>query len=169
MDFFFEDLPSTSQSTPKKGPEDSRMREDTDHDSLRGKSSSVSTTDIQEQHSRCAPKEPIHDQRVSSGIDDISRRAQELVEKINHNRTSDQNMIDSFQETLIEKVTEMCQQMKEHMYTVYEENSDNMQVKLQELSEVLESCTKLSHELLEASRALASLREGLAISQEIEL
>ncbi|XP_030597911.1 synaptonemal complex central element protein 2 isoform X2 [Archocentrus centrarchus] len=156
MDFFFEDLPSTSQSTPKKGPEDSRMREDTDHDSLRGKSSSVSTTDIQEQHS-------------SSGIDDISRRAQELVEKINHNRTSDQNMIDSFQETLIEKVTEMCQQMKEHMYTVYEENSDNMQVKLQELSEVLESCTKLSHELLEASRALASLREGLAISQEIEL
>uniref|UniRef100_A0A3Q0RJE2 Synaptonemal complex central element protein 2 n=1 Tax=Amphilophus citrinellus TaxID=61819 RepID=A0A3Q0RJE2_AMPCI len=105
----------------------------------------------------------------SSGIDDISKRAQELVEKINHNRTSDQNMIDSFQEMLIEKVTEMCQQMKEHMYTVYEENSDNMQVKLQELSEVLESCTKLSHELLEASRALASLREGLAISQEIEL
>lgn len=48
---------------------------------------------------------------------------------------------------------------------VYEENSNEMQVKLQELSEVLESCTKLNKELLEASRALTHLREGLAISQ----
>lgn len=58
--------------------------------------------------------------------------------------------------------------MKEHMYTVYEENSNEMQVKLQELSEVLESCTKLNKELMEANRALAGLREGLAISQTSE-
>uniref|UniRef100_A0A8C2WL90 Synaptonemal complex central element protein 2 n=1 Tax=Cyclopterus lumpus TaxID=8103 RepID=A0A8C2WL90_CYCLU len=94
----------------------------------------------------------------SSSIDDISRRAQELVEKINDSRTTDQKVLDSFQEKLVEKVTEMCQQMKDHMYTIYEENSNEMQVKLQELSEVLESCTKLNSELAEASQALASLR-----------
>lgn len=54
------------------------------------------------------------------------------------------------------------------MYTVYEENSSEMQLKLQELTEVLESCTKLSKELMEASQALAGLREGLAISQTSE-
>lgn len=58
--------------------------------------------------------------------------------------------------------------MKEHMYTVYEDNGNEMQVKLQELSEVLESCTKLNNELLEANQALASLRDGLAISQTSE-
>lgn len=66
------------------------------------------------------------------------------------------------------QVTEICQQMKERMYTVYEENSDEMQVKLQELSEVLESCTKLNHELQEATRALTCLREGLTISHASE-
>lgn len=66
------------------------------------------------------------------------------------------------------QVTEVCQQMKENMYMVYEENSSEMQLKLQELTEVLESCTKLSKELMEASQALEGLREGLAISQTSE-
>lgn len=59
-------------------------------------------------------------------------------------------------------MTELCQQMKENMYTVYEENSDEMQLKLQELTEVLESCNKLIKDLMEASQALASLRTGMA-------
>ncbi|KAL3995968.1 hairy and enhancer of split 5 [Sarotherodon galilaeus] len=147
MDFGFEDLPSNFQYTPKKGCEVSRMTEDTDCDSSRGESSNVSVTEIQEHHS-------------SSRTDDISRKAQESVEKINQSRISNQKMIDSFQEKLVEKVTDLCMQMKEHMYRVYEENSDKMQVNLQELQEVLESCTKFSHELLEANRALACLREG---------
>uniref|UniRef100_A0A3Q3BGW2 Synaptonemal complex central element protein 2 n=1 Tax=Kryptolebias marmoratus TaxID=37003 RepID=A0A3Q3BGW2_KRYMA len=101
----------------------------------------------------------------SSSVDDISRRAQEMVEKINRSRTSDQDVMDGFQEKLTEKVTEMCRQMKEHMYALYERNSDEMQVKLQELSEVLDSCTKLNQELLEASQALTLLREGLGLTQ----
>lgn len=60
----------------------------------------------------------------------------------------------------IYQVTDLCMQMKEHMYRVCEENSDKMQVNLQELQEVLESCNKFSHELLEANSALACLREG---------
>ncbi|KAM4594096.1 synaptonemal complex central element protein 2 isoform 2-T3 [Fundulus diaphanus] len=155
MDFFFDDLPSTSMSTPKKGHDDSLMLGDTDHDLSRKKSSSVSMTEIQEQHS-------------SSYIDDISKKAQEMVEKINHGRTRDQEMMNSFQEKLTEKVTEMCQLMKEHMYIIYEKNSNEIQVKLQELSEVLENCSKLNHELLEASQALASLRHGLDINQRSE-
>ncbi|KAM7393744.1 hypothetical protein PAMP_020593 [Pampus punctatissimus] len=152
MDLFFDSLPSTSQSSPRNGHEDSQMVQREDYDLSREKSLSVSMTEIQEQH-------------TSSSIDNVSRRVQELVEKINHSRISDQKVMDSLQEKLMEKVKEICQQMKEHMYTVYEENSNEMQVKLQELSEVLESCTKLNDELLEACQALTSLREGLAITQ----
>ncbi|XP_065808487.1 synaptonemal complex central element protein 2 [Labrus bergylta] len=151
MDYFF-DL--TSESSPRDDHEDPHMIEDS-CDLQREKSSIVGITEIQEQN-------------TSSRIDDISRRVQELVQKVNDSRTSDQKVMDSFKEKLVEKLTEMFQQMKEHMYTVYEENSNVMQVKLQELSEVLESCTKLKKELIEASQGLASLREGLAISQTPE-
>uniref|UniRef100_A0A3Q4I639 Synaptonemal complex central element protein 2 n=1 Tax=Neolamprologus brichardi TaxID=32507 RepID=A0A3Q4I639_NEOBR len=81
----------------------------------------------------------------SSRTDDISRKAQESVEKINQSRISNQKMIDSFQEKLVEKVTELCMEMKEHMYRVYEENSDKMQVNLQELQEVLENAVSSQH------------------------
>ena len=66
------------------------------------------------------------------------------------------------------QVTEFCQQMKEHMYAVHEANSCDMQARLQELSEVLESCNNLNNELLGASQALASLRQGLAPSHTPE-
>ncbi|XP_034458336.1 synaptonemal complex central element protein 2 [Hippoglossus hippoglossus] len=153
MDLFFEDMasPSTSQSTPKTGHGDSQMTPEPNHDSSFGKFSTGSMTEAQEKH-------------TSSSIDTISKRVQELVEKINEDRTSDQKVLDSFNEKLVQKVREGCQQMKEHMYMVYEGNSNEMQVKLQDLSEVLESCTKLCRELQEAKRALAGLREGLAIT-----
>ncbi|XP_013873510.1 synaptonemal complex central element protein 2 [Austrofundulus limnaeus] len=151
MDFFFEEQPSTTQSS-SKGHGDSLVTENTDYDPSGDKSYSVALTEIQEQQG-------------SSSVDDISRRAQEMVEKINQSRASDQNVMDSFEQKLIQKVTEMFQQMKEHMYTVYEKNSAEMQLKLQELAEVLDSCTKLNDELVEAGQALASLREALGITQ----
>ncbi|XP_034544231.1 synaptonemal complex central element protein 2 [Notolabrus celidotus] len=154
MDFFFEGLQSTSESRPKTDYVDSQMAEES-HDLLKSKTSSVGITETQEPH-------------TSSSIDGISRRVQDLVEKINDSRTRDQEMMDNFQEKLVSKVTEMFQQMKENIFTVYEENSSVMQIKLQELSEVLESCTELNKELMEASQALKSLREGLAISQAAE-
>lgn len=148
MDFFSSDLPSTSLK-------DSQMTEDLNHSPSRGKSSSNSMADTGEQH-------------TSSSIDDINRSAQELVIKINDSRTSDQKVFNSFQEKLLKKVTEMCQQMQEHMYNVYEENSNVMQVYLQELSDVLERCSQLNSELFNASQALESLRGGLAMNHASE-
>ena len=62
------------------------------------------------------------------------------------------------------QVTEFCQQMKEHMYAVYEDNSCDMQAKLEELSEILERCSHLNDDLLGASQALKGLSQGLALS-----
>lgn len=62
----------------------------------------------------------------------------------------------------------MCDQMREHMYMVYAENGNEMQVKLQEVSKVLGSCSKLNQELNEASNALAGLRDGLPVAHTPE-
>lgn len=40
----------------------------------------------------------------SSSIDDISRRVQDLVEKINDSRTSDQKVMGNFQDKVMEMV-----------------------------------------------------------------
>lgn len=67
---------------------------------------------------------------------------------------------------LIPQVTDVCQEMKESMYTVYEDNSTEMHVKLEELSKVLESCTRLHQELVEATQALSGLRVGISINKQ---
>lgn len=56
--------------------------------------------------------------------------------------------------------------MKESMYTVYEDNSNEMHVKLKELSKVLESCTRLHQELMEATQALSGLRVSIGIKKQ---
>lgn len=44
----------------------------------------------------------------SSSIDDIHRRVQDLVEEINDSRTSDQKLMDGFEEKLLKKVQNIC-------------------------------------------------------------
>nr|XP_057934635.1 synaptonemal complex central element protein 2 [Doryrhamphus excisus] len=140
MDFFFDESPSHSTPNVERG--DPQTVTDTEL------GLSVSRPEIREENS-------------NSVVNDISRRVQELMQKVHNRRTSDQKEIEDFQEIILKKVTEMCQQMKQHMYTAYEENSDEMEVKLQELTEVLERCTILHNELLEASCVLARVRESL--------
>ncbi|XP_024115848.1 synaptonemal complex central element protein 2 isoform X2 [Oryzias melastigma] len=149
MDSSLENVPSTSQSTPK---DDTQMSEDAGLNLSIEKSSNITFCEAPEK----------------KGMEDIRHQGQELVENINRSRNADQTFMDDYQEKFVEKVTEMCQRMKGHMYMVYEQNSDEMQVRLQELSKVLENCSRLQNELLEASQALARLREDLTTSHKSE-
>lgn len=56
--------------------------------------------------------------------------------------------------------------MKENMFTVYEDNSNEMQTKLKELSKVLDNCTRLHQELMEAAQALSGLRASIGIKKQ---
>ncbi|XP_057700532.1 synaptonemal complex central element protein 2 isoform X2 [Corythoichthys intestinalis] len=140
MDFLFEGA-SASHSTHHEGhDQNQRMVEDT--------IVNLNNENIEE----------------NSSLNDINRRTQELVERIHTRRSNNLKEIESFQKVLVDKVTEVCQQMKQKLYKAYEENSSEMGLKLQELTDVLEMCTKLHGELLEASHVLGGLRDGLAVS-----
>lgn len=52
------------------------------------------------------------------------------------------------------------------MYTVYENNSNEMHAKLKELSKVLENCTRLHQELMEATQALTGLRVSIGVKNQ---
>ncbi|XP_051572803.1 synaptonemal complex central element protein 2-like isoform X3 [Myxocyprinus asiaticus] len=103
---------------------------------------------------------------TSSSIDEIGKKAQDLIERINERRAMDQHVMDSFEEKLIKKVREMCQQVKEQMFVFYEQHSQGMEASISELSEVLERSSQLSMELQGASQTLAAINKGLQHSTE---
>ncbi|KAL7860340.1 hypothetical protein AOLI_G00166890 [Acnodon oligacanthus] len=98
---------------------------------------------------------------VNSRIDEIGKKAQDLIERINQSRAMDQKVLSTFEEKLMRKVSEMCQQVKEQMFEYYEEHSRGMETKFTELSEVLERSSQLSLELQGASQTLAAINKGL--------
>ncbi|KAF4092703.1 hypothetical protein AMELA_G00023930 [Ameiurus melas] len=98
---------------------------------------------------------------INTRIDEIGKKAQDLIERINQNRAMDQKLMNSFEEKLMKKVSEMCQQMKEQMFEYYEKHSREMETKLTDLSEVLERSSQLSMELQGASQTLAAINKGL--------
>ncbi|CAL1602016.1 unnamed protein product [Knipowitschia caucasica] len=93
----------------------------------------------------------------TSSLDDIRSKVEQLVERINTSRSSDQKEIDTYQKELSDKLLDMCQSMKDQLFTVYEDNNVKIEEKLAELSEILSNCDQLYHELLEATQALSHL------------
>ncbi|KAA0706116.1 Synaptonemal complex central element protein 2 [Triplophysa tibetana] len=98
---------------------------------------------------------------TNSRIEDIGKRAQDLIERINERRAMDQHVMNSFEEELTKKVSEMCQQVREQMFDYYEQHSQGIQAIITELSEVLEKSSQLSMELQEASQTLNAINKNL--------
>ncbi|XP_043089849.1 synaptonemal complex central element protein 2 isoform X2 [Puntigrus tetrazona] len=103
---------------------------------------------------------------ISSRIEVVGKKAQDLIERINERRAMDQHVMNSFEEKLIKKVSEMCQQVKEQMFEYYEQYSQGMEASIAELSEVLERSSRMSMELQGASQTLAAINKGLQHSTE---
>ncbi|KAM9473710.1 synaptonemal complex central element protein 2 isoform 2-T2 [Salvelinus alpinus] len=103
---------------------------------------------------------------LSSTIEEIGKKAQDLIERINQSRAMDQEIMTTFENKLMNKVSEVCQQVKEQMFSSYEEHGRGMEANLQELSEVLERSSQLSMELQGASRTLSAINNSLQQTAE---
>ncbi|XP_072319128.1 synaptonemal complex central element protein 2 [Eucyclogobius newberryi] len=95
----------------------------------------------------------------SSSMVQLRNKVEELVERINTSRSSDQKEMESYQKTFSDRLAEMCQQLKDHLYSVYEANSVKIEEKLTELSVILNNCDQFYEELHEATQALSRLRD----------
>ncbi|XP_026862332.2 synaptonemal complex central element protein 2 [Electrophorus electricus] len=173
--FFGHPTFATLQSTPKVGhhslpAKGAEERDNQHYDTSDEALSFVTLDDNHEQQSEdsginlssSSQKHlPGGDNIVNTQIDDIGKKAQDLIERINQSRAMDQKIMNSFEEKLMQKVSEMCQQVKEQMFEYYEEHSQGMQAKLIELTGVLERSNQLSLELQDASQTLAAINKGL--------
>ncbi|XP_062874829.1 synaptonemal complex central element protein 2 [Trichomycterus rosablanca] len=178
--FFGHTGAASFQSTPKAGhqrlssvkvPEEGQIL---DNEGTTQTMSFVTFDDSHEQQSedsginvslRSSPLREVDDSIVSAPvtarIDEIGKKAQDLIERINQSRSMDQKLMNSFEEKLMKKVSEMCQQVKEQMFEYYDKHSQEMETKIGELTEVLERSSQLSMELQEASQTLAAINKGL--------
>ncbi|XP_059414854.1 synaptonemal complex central element protein 2-like isoform X1 [Carassius carassius] len=191
--FFGNSGSMTLQSTPKSGHHHSSKMSDDGFNSTGETISFVTLNDSNEQQRHFADFSPYNSEdsgisvsktstRSSPGnstmedaavlsppnsqIDEIGKKAQDLIERINERRAMDQHVMNSFEEKLIKKVREMCQQVKEQMFEYYEQHSQGMEASITELSEVLERSSQLSMELQGASQTLAAINKGLQHSTE---
>ncbi|KAL0993020.1 hypothetical protein UPYG_G00102260 [Umbra pygmaea] len=98
---------------------------------------------------------------LSSSIEEIGKMAQDVIERINQSRALDQEIMTSFENKLMNKVSEVCQQVKEQLFSSYDEHSSGMEAKLQELSEVLVRSSHLNMELQGASQTLSDINNSL--------
>uniref|UniRef100_A0A8C7VQS7 Synaptonemal complex central element protein 2 n=1 Tax=Oncorhynchus mykiss TaxID=8022 RepID=A0A8C7VQS7_ONCMY len=96
----------------------------------------------------------------------IGKKAQDLIERINQSRAMDQEIMTTFENKLMNKVSEVCQQVKEQMFSSYEEHGCGMEANLKELSEVLERSSQLSMELQGASQTLSAINNSLQQTAE---
>ncbi|XP_066566478.1 synaptonemal complex central element protein 2 [Amia ocellicauda] len=114
------------------------------------------------------PNEPsMYVSPVDSRMEEIGKKAQDLIEKIYENRRVGEDCMSSFQDQLMTKVKDLCRQVNEHMFAVYEENSKLIEEKLQELSEVLQRCSLLNADLQRASQTLVAINKGLYDQPEL--
>ncbi|XP_034045909.1 synaptonemal complex central element protein 2 [Thalassophryne amazonica] len=95
---------------------------------------------------------------VDEKIEEIWKKAQDLIEKINQRRAADQEIIASFEHELLNKVTAICHGIREQMLESYDKQS---QARLQEVTEVLERCGQLDSELQDVSQTLSVINTGL--------
>ncbi|TRY97289.1 hypothetical protein DNTS_020582 [Danionella cerebrum] len=103
---------------------------------------------------------------TNSKVNEIGKKAQDLVERINERRAVDQEIMNTFEELLIKEVRGVCQQMRDQMCLYYEEYSQGMESSFAELSELLERCSQISLELQGASHTLETINKSLQHSTE---
>ncbi|CAB1341964.1 unnamed protein product [Coregonus sp. 'balchen'] len=176
---FFGKPAPTSQSTPKPGHgPDQDIPDETfsfvtldDSHGQQSEDSGINISNISDRgdvHNSTSSELPGEETTnvVSSTIEEIGKKAQDLIERINQSRAMDQEIMTTFENKLINKVSEVCQQVKEQMFSSYEEHGCGMEANLQELSEVLERSSQLSMELQGASQTLSAINNSLQQTAE---
>ncbi|XP_006631700.2 synaptonemal complex central element protein 2 isoform X2 [Lepisosteus oculatus] len=104
---------------------------------------------------------------VNTKIEEIGKKAQDLIEKLNESRKENDELMNNFQDKIMMKVESLCQQMKDHMCEVYEEDNMLVEEKLQQLSESLQRSRLLNMELHGASQSLRTINKCLCFPTDL--
>ncbi|KAG9473113.1 hypothetical protein GDO78_014731 [Eleutherodactylus coqui] len=100
---------------------------------------------------------------VDTNLSVLQSRAQKLINKINEGRERDQTMMKNFNTNLNIKVAEMTQCLQDRIFQIYEENNVQLQVRLQEFTEIIERIGQLQAELKQVCQTVVIVYKDLCL------
>nr|XP_006111940.1 synaptonemal complex central element protein 2 [Pelodiscus sinensis] len=91
---------------------------------------------------------------LDSNIENLQKRTQQLIEKINENRKKDH-------------VSSLAEKLEEMMFLIYDRHNKQMQDKLQELSEIMERISQIQAELRQVCHTVEAAYKDLCMQPEV--
>ncbi|XP_067416448.1 synaptonemal complex central element protein 2 [Emydura macquarii macquarii] len=104
---------------------------------------------------------------LDSNIENLQKRTQQLIEKINENRKKDHTVMSNFRDSLLLKVSSLAEKLEEMMFLIYDCHNKQMQDKLQELSEIMERISQIQTELRQVCHTVEAAYKDLCKQPEV--
>uniref|UniRef100_A0A8C8SRH3 Synaptonemal complex central element protein 2 n=1 Tax=Pelusios castaneus TaxID=367368 RepID=A0A8C8SRH3_9SAUR len=104
---------------------------------------------------------------LDSNIENLQKRTQQLIEKINENRKKDHTVMSNFRDSLLLKVSSLAEKLEEMMFLIYDCHNKQMQDKLQELSEIMERISQNQTELRQVCHTVEAAYKDLCKQPEV--
>ncbi|XP_027441741.1 synaptonemal complex central element protein 2 isoform X3 [Zalophus californianus] len=103
---------------------------------------------------------------LESSIDNLKKRAQELIENINESRQKDHALMTNFRDSLKIKVSDLTEKLEERMYQIYNHHNKIIQDKLQEFTQKMTKISNLETELKQVCHTVETVYKDLCIQPE---
>ncbi|XP_063787338.1 synaptonemal complex central element protein 2 [Pseudophryne corroboree] len=104
---------------------------------------------------------------LEASVEGLQSHAQSLIDKINERRSKDQAIMKSFNTNLTTKVAEVTQCLEDRMYQLYEQNNTLLQVRLQELTGLIDRIGQLQAELKKVCQTVVTIYKDMCLQPEI--
>ncbi|KAM4643794.1 synaptonemal complex central element protein 2 [Amazona ochrocephala] len=103
---------------------------------------------------------------LDASVGDLQHRAQHLIDKVNSSRKEDHNVMSTFRESLLLKVSGLAEQLEERLFHLYGIHNELIQERLQELAEVMERVGEAEAELRQVCRTVEAAYRDLCLQPE---
>ncbi|XP_057255875.1 synaptonemal complex central element protein 2 [Pezoporus wallicus] len=103
---------------------------------------------------------------LDASVGDLQHRAQHLIDSVNSSRKEDHNVMSTFRESLLLKVSGLAEQLEERLFHLYGIHNELIQERLQELAEVMERVGEAAAELRQVCRTVEAAYRDLCLQPE---
>ncbi|XP_033927926.1 synaptonemal complex central element protein 2 isoform X2 [Melopsittacus undulatus] len=103
---------------------------------------------------------------LDATVGDLQHRAQHLIDNVNSSRKEDHNVMSTFRESLLLKVSGLAERLEEQLFHLYGIHNELIQERLQELAEVMERVGEAEAELRQVCRTVEAAYRDLCLQPE---
>ncbi|XP_066065086.1 synaptonemal complex central element protein 2 [Chamaea fasciata] len=113
-----------------------------------------------------APCSSVYFASLEATVEGLQQRAQDVFSRINDGRMEDHKVLSGFRETVLQKVSELAEQLEERLFRAYGFHNELIQQRLRALAEVMESVEEVQAEMRHICGAVEEAYRDLCLQPE---